>query len=251
MVTADYIEIIGPALAVGLLIALVHAPLGVEVLRRGIVFIDLAIAQIAGLSAVTINTVIDEPSRAVIQGVSLLSAIVAAGFFRWVERRLPDEQEAIIGCCFVLAASAALLVLANHPHGGEEMEHILSGQILFVTWQDVFAYLPIYVTVLSLWLFWPGARDGYWFFLLLALAITASVQLVGVFVVFASLVLPALAVNPWREGKTRRAWIVAAGSVIAGITLSALFDLPSGPLMVLAFAVFAIGCRSFVFRRQG
>jgi zinc/manganese transport system permease protein len=224
-VNAEQLEILAPALAVGALVAIVHAPLGIEVLKRGIVFIDLAIAQIAGLNIVLVRLWWEAPHWFWVQAVAGLSALVAALFFRWIEKTLPKEQEAVIGSSFILAASAALLALANHPQGGDEIRHILSGQILFATWWDAAAFLPVYV------------------FLLLSAAITASVQLVGVYVVFASLILPALAVNVIDRHKVLHAWVCALVAVIGGITITTMLDLPAGPGLVFGFAITA-----FVYR---
>lgn len=96
-------------LVAGLMIALTHAPLGIEVLRRGIIFIDLAIAQIAGLGMVVAHSLWQEPLWWQMQGLALIFALSAALYFCLVERALLEQQEAIIGCSFVLAASLALL----------------------------------------------------------------------------------------------------------------------------------------------
>ena len=243
MPSAELIEILGPALAIGLMVAVVHAPIGIEVLARGIVFIDLAIAQIAGLYVILVNLWWHEPSWLMIQAAAALSAVIAAIVFRWVEQKLPREQEAIIGSTFILAASAALLAVADHPRGGEEIQHILAGQILFASWSDVVVFAPVYALAAGLWFGFPSVRQGLPFFLLFALVVTMSVQLVGVYVVFASLILPALAVN----GMDRRKAMVAIGvgmlAVLAGITASTLRDLPAGPVVVFAFAGAAILCR--------
>ena len=165
----EYLEILLPATAAGLMIALIHGPLGIEVLRRGIIFIDLAIAQIAGLCVVLAKLWLHEPSWLITQVTAVSAALTAAAFFRWVEKALPHEQEAIIGSCFILAASAVLLALANHPQGGEEVQHILSGQMLFVSWSDVTAFLPVYAAAVVLWFLVPAVRHGLWFFVLFAL----------------------------------------------------------------------------------
>jgi len=226
------------------MIAACHAALGIEVLRRGIIFIDLAVAQIAGLGIVAVSLIAEAPPWWGVQSAALACAIAAACFFHWVERRLPDEQEAIIGSCYVLSASVALLLLADHPHGGNEIRHLLSGQVLFVTWEDVLAHAPIYALVIVAWLSSNVARRGIWFFFLFALAITSSVQLVGVFVVFASLILPALAVTTQTRYKLASAWAVAAVAVVVGILVSAFADLPTGPALVLTFAAATV-----VYRR--
>ena len=239
----EVFEIVLPATVAGLMIALIHSVLGIEVLRRGIIFIDLAIAQIAGLCVVLATLWLHEPSWIQTQVIAGVAALAAAAFFRWIENILPHEQEAIIGSSFILAASAVLLALANHPQGGEEIQHILSGQLLFISWSQILAFLPVYVLAIVIWFVVPHVRTGLGFFVLFALVVTASVQLVGVYVVFASLILPALAVNTMG---TRKA-VVATGAgilaVIVGTTASALHDLPAGPVLVFSFAIVTIVCR--------
>ena len=242
MVSAEMLEIVGPALAAGLIIALTHAPLGLEVLKRGIIFIDLAIAQIAGLGLVAASLYVQEPAWWVVQSIALGCALAAAFFFRWIEHECPEQQEAVIGTSFVLAASMALLLLADQPHGGEEIQHLLSGQILFVTWKEVLVHSPIYALILALWFIRPSFRAGTGFYLLFALAITSSVQLAGVYVVFTSLILPALAVMKI-ERKLLAAWAVGMVSVLTGVVCAVLWDLPTGPVVVAAYFITAVATR--------
>jgi zinc/manganese transport system permease protein len=233
------IEIVGPALVAGLMIALTHAPLGLEVLKRGIIFIDLAVAQIAGLGLVMSGVFLHEPSAWQIQAVALIFAILAGLFFRLIETIMPKQLEAIIGCSFVLSASLALLLLADHPHGGEEIQHLLSGQILFVTWQDVLKHAPVYATILALWFIKPSVRKGIGFYLIFAMAITSSVQLVGVYVVFASLILPALAAINSKH-KHIAAWMCGISSVLLGILCATIFDTLAGPVIVISYVLVAL-----------
>ncbi|MFT6072324.1 MAG: zinc/manganese transport system permease protein [Alphaproteobacteria bacterium] len=238
MLTTELISIIAPALVAGLMIAITHAPLGIEVLKRGVIFIDLAVAQIAGLGLITAATFFHEPSFLIKQGMALLFAFMAGLFFRRIEITMPKYQEAIIGVSFVLSASLAILLLANHPHGSEEIQHLLSGQILFVSWHDVIWHAPIYALILGLWFLKPciksGIRSGIGFYFIFAVAITSSVQLVGVYIVFASLILPALAtINS--KNPHRTAWICGILSVIIGMVLAALTNLPAGPILVMSF----------------
>ena len=236
-------EIVLPATVAGLMIALIHSALGIEVLRRGIIFIDLAIAQIAGLCVVLTALWLHDPSWIETQIAAGIAALAAAAFFRWVENHLPHEQEAIIGTCFILAASAVLLALADHPQGGEEIQHILSGQILFISWSEILAFLPVYAVAALIWFCTPRVRTGLGFFVLFALVVTASVQLVGVYVVFASLILPALAVNTMRTHKTAVAIGAGVLAVVIGTTASAVHDLPAGPVLVFSFAIVTMVCR--------
>ncbi|PIR34230.1 MAG: hypothetical protein COV36_01200 [Alphaproteobacteria bacterium CG11_big_fil_rev_8_21_14_0_20_44_7] len=239
MPSLEILEIILPALAAGLMIALTHAPLGLEVLKRGIIFIDLAIAQIAGLGLVVANIYLHERAGITIQLFALSFALLGGLFFRFIERKTPELLEAIIGSTFVLSASLALLLLADHPHGGEEIQHLLSGQILFVTWTDVLSHLPVYALILSLWFTLPKVRSGISFYFLFSLAITSSVQLVGIYVVFASLILPAIAAYKYKS-KLPIAWSCGILSVIMGIVVSTLWDFPAGNVIVLSYAISSI-----------
>lgn len=234
----DLLTIIGPALLAGLIITITHAPLGIEVLRRGIIFIDLAVAQIAGLGLLISNLYFNNDQAWLSQLIALIFALIAAYFFKMVENKIKSQQEAIIGVSFILAASLSILLLADHPTGGEEIRHLLSGQILFVTWQDVLIHIPIYILILILW-FLPINLNGIGFYILFSLAITSSVQLVGVYVVFASLILPALAAL---KSKTpyKIAWISGLFSVVIGILLSLIIDLPAGPILVVSYVIVTI-----------
>ena len=236
--SSETFEIIGPALVAGLMISLSHAPLGLEVLRRGIIFIDLAVAQISGLFLLIGSLTFHNPPWWLLQSIALSGATLSALAFRLVEKRLSrssSQQEAIIGSSFVLAASLSLLLLADQTHRGEKIQNLLSGQILFVTWQDVLSHLPVYIFVLGLWFTKPNLRKGLAFYLLFSLAITSSVQLVGVYVVFASLILSALAAVDTKR-KQLSAWACGIFSVIIGMFAATAFDLLAGPMIVLAYA---------------
>ncbi|MFZ4762287.1 MAG: metal ABC transporter permease [Alphaproteobacteria bacterium] len=234
MISSEMIDIMGPAIVAGLMVALTHAPLGIEVLKRGIIFIDLAVAQIAGCGLVVANVFWHDAPPWLMQAMALSFALLAGLFFRAIEKSRPAELEAVIGCSFVLAASVALLLLADHPHGGEEVQHLLSGQILLTSWQQVFQHAPFYVLILSLWFLKPSLRQGLGFYGLFALAITSSVQLVGVYVVFSSLILPALAATT-----AKKPLLMAYGcgicSVLMGMMIAMFFDLPAGSVLVITY----------------
>ena len=211
-------------------------------------FIDLATAQVVGLAIILLGLWLHEPDWIVRQAVSFAAGIAIALFFRWIERKTPQEQEAVIGSCFIVAASAALLALADDPHGGEALRHVLSGQILFVTWDDIVAFLPVFAVFAALWLAVPRLRAGTGFFVLFALVITVSMQLVGVYVVFASLILPALAARSGSGYVLWRALASGAVAVVAAILVSAAADLPAGPFLVVCFAASAAAMRLLYIR---
>lgn len=246
----ELLEILGPPIAAGFMIALTHAPLGIEVLRRGIIFIDLAVAQIAGLGLVASSLFLHNPSSWLVQLIALSFAVVAGLVFRRIEKTIPQHQEAIIGCGFVLAASLALLLLADHPQGGDEVKHLLSGQMLFVTWEDTLKHAPVYVFILAVWFSWPQVRKNLGFYLLFALAITSSVQMAGVYVVFASLILPALAaVYSKRPHVT--AWFCGITALLSGMAIATAFDYPAGPVIVLTYALAATIIRTVMKSNGG
>ncbi|MGK2940199.1 MAG: metal ABC transporter permease [Immundisolibacter sp.] len=238
--TFDGIEpsILVPALAAGLLVLASHVPLGIEVLRRGIIFIDLAIAQIAGLGIVIASTLGFEINGWRTQVSAVIAALAGALCLRWMEKKNPAHLEAVIGVSFVAAACTAILLMSQDPHAGEHLKDLLVGQILWTTWDGL---LPLAgVTALTLLggfgLRWRDSPLG--FYLLFAITVTASVQVVGVYLVFASLIVPALAAG----GRLVRAGAVGVAGYVLGLLASGLFDLPAGAAIVLALVVCAVIC---------
>lgn len=224
----------------GLLVLTTHVPLGTEVLRRGIIFIDLAVAQVAALGVIAADLLGWESAWAV-QLAATSAALVGALLLTWAERVWPDIQEALIGLLFVTAAAAGMLLLANHPHGGEHLKDMLGGQILWVGWAQLVPVALLYVAVLTLWLAWRQRIGRPGFYLLFALTVTASVQLVGVLLVFASLIAPAVAFRRHDGAQgLGRAWLVGASGYAAGLAASAIFDLPAGAAIVGCLSVIAI-----------
>ena len=244
------LDILLPAFLAGLLVLATHVPLGQQVLARGIVFIDLAIAQVAGLGVIAADAVGWEPQGWRGQAAACLAALLGALLLTWTEKRWAQVQEALIGVLFVAAASAELLLLAHNPHGGEHLKDLLVGQILWVSPADLIPVAILYALVLALWLGFGERLGRLGFYLLFAATVTASVQLVGIYLVFGSLIVPALAARGFEPGRRLLAGY-AAGIVGygGGLVLSALFDLPTGPTIVMALVaampmVAAIGRRA-------
>lgn len=226
------LSILLPAFLAGLLVAATHVPLGIQVLRRGIVFIDLAIAQIAGLGVMVADWLGWEPQGWAVQVAAVCAALAGALILTWTEKHWPEVQEATIGVSFILAATAAVLLLAGNPHGGEHLKDLLVGQILWVNPARLLPVAAVYAVILALWF---GIRDRLGragFYLLFACAVTVSVQLVGVYLVFATLMIPALATRHYGAGRLAAAYLLCAGGYALGLALSALFDLPSGAVVV-------------------
>ena len=176
---------------------------------------------------------------------AISAALLGALLLTYTERRWPEIQEALIGVLVVLAACAGIVLLANTPHGGEHLKDQLVGQILWVRYTQLIPVALHTAVVMELWL---GMRDrlgqvGY--YALFAIVVTASVQLVCVFLVFASLMIRALAI---RYHPSRRRLVVGfAVGVLGyafGLVLSAVLDLPSGAVGVWTLAVCGMAAAS-------
>lgn len=229
-----------PALIAGLLVTATHVPLGMQVLARGIVFIDLAVAQIAGVGVILADAMGWAPQGAAVQVAAFSAALAGALLLTWTERRWPQVQEAIIGVVFVLASSIAILLLAHNPHGGEHLKELLAGQILWVEPARLAVDALIYAVLLLIW-FGLGKRLGrIGFYVLFACAVTVSVQLVGLYLVFATLVVPALATYYARGRRHLKAYAVGVCGYAIGLAGSALADLPSGAMIVCAMVACGI-----------
>ncbi len=240
-------RIILPAFLAGLLVLTTHIPLGAQVLKRGIVFIDLAIAQIAALGVIIAGSGDLDPQGWSIQVAAGIAALLGALLLTWTEKRWPEVQEAQIGVMFILAATAGLLLVAHNPHGGEHLQDLLAGQILWVRPEQL--RLPAFgaVFILGMLYVFRERMSRLGFYVIFALAVTASVQLVGVYLVFASLIVPSLAVRHYvGRRKLVFAYLIGIGGYAVGLVASMLFDLPSGALIVwcltlIAMLVYSIG----------
>lgn len=238
----ELLTILLPAFAAGVLVLSTHVVLGKQVLKRGIIFIDLAIAQIAALGAMVVHMDHDIAELAYAHvWMPALFALAGAGVIAWLAKHMAEELEAMIGCFYVLSAVAAMLLLSNDPHGAELLKQLMSGQILWVSWQQLLLPVVVYSAILALIYAKPKILDGAAFYLLFALVITLSVELVGVYLVFSTLILPALAVNKLKA-RYILVWAYGVGFIgyVLGLFLSASFDLPSGAAIVATLALTAV-----------
>ena len=229
-----------PAFIAGLLVLATHIPLGMKVLARGVIFADLAVAQIAGLGVV-IAALLDLTGQPLlVQTIAAASALCGAALLAWIEQRLPEVKEACIGLTFVLAASLGILLMSHDVHAGEHLKDLLVGQILWVSTNQLIATAVLTAALLALWQWTKLKNRNLGFYGLFALAVTASVQLVGVYLVFASLIVPALATYRTKHRRTHYAFAIGIAGYAIGLLLSAWFDLPSGATIVWAMAATGI-----------
>src|SRR6185369_7112733 len=182
-----------PALIAGCLVAVSHVPLGQQVLSRGIVFIDLAIAQVAALGVIVANHFQPPIEGWGAQVAAAAAALAGALLLTWTEKKRPEVQEALIGILFVLASTAQILLLANDPHGGDNLKDLLAGQILWVSNAQLIRTAVLTAVFALVWFVWREKIGRIGFYVLFALVVTSSVQLVGVYLVFTTLIVPAVA----------------------------------------------------------
>jgi zinc/manganese transport system permease protein len=231
------LDILFPAFIAGLLVLVTHIPFGMRVLQRGVIFADLAVAQIAGLGVVIAGLFELTDHPLLVQLIAAGSALCGAALLAWIERRAPEVKEAGIGLTFVLSATLGILLMSRDVHAGEHLKDLLVGQILWVSHAQLIATALLTAALLVIW---KGLRlrlGNFGFYALFAIAITASVQLVGVYLVFASLIVPALATYRPMRRRYFHAFAVGIAGYALGLLLSVWLDLPTGAAIVWAMAL--------------
>lgn len=236
------LTIIAPAFLACVLVLSTHVPLGMEVIRRGIIFIDLAIAQVAALGVIAADSTGWELHGWQVQIAAVTAALLAAYILHLTDKWWPEIQEALIGVSFVLAATAGILLLAGNPHGGEHLREILVGQVLWVNYDQLVPGAIVSALVLAAWYWMRDHLRGFGFYALFAFAVTASVQLVGIYLVFACLIIPALATRHIRRRGIRivSGYGIGVAGCLVGLLLSVGADLPAGGVIVWGLATFAV-----------
>jgi zinc/manganese transport system permease protein len=243
----------------------IHGYLGLHVLLRQVIFVDLALAQIAALGTVVALILGHEPGSPASFAYSLGAAVVGALVFSITRTRNHDSkvpQEAIIGITYVIASATAILVADRAPEGAEHIKELLAGTILWVTWPAVVKVLLIYLGVgLFHYIFRKrfititedpdrayalGWKVWFWdflFYLSFGVIITLAVEVAGVLMVFSYLVAPAIIAlgtsNRWGP-RIGIAWAVGFLASAVGLIASYQVDFPSGPAIVCSLGLFLL-----------
>jgi len=236
----------------------IHTYLGVHVLARQVIFVDLALAQVAALGAAVGAVVGLDPDSPMAYAVALGATLVGAGLFAITRTRNHEvSQEAVIGISYAVAAAASILVMSRLPHGAEEIEALLVGSILWVSWSDILVTTALYGAVGLLHWFWrarlltisydpdEAARCGYniraWdfaFYAMFGVVVTRSVRIAGVLLVFCFLIVPAVAASLFATTLRARltlGWLLGGFVSVVGCSVSYLWDLPTGATVVCVF----------------
>ncbi|MBI2895354.1 MAG: metal ABC transporter permease [Deltaproteobacteria bacterium] len=260
----DALVFLGPALAMCLVIASIHVYLGMHVLAREVIFVDLSLAQLAALGATVAALFVREGHEGVLPHIAALAfTAVGAAIFAFTRRaRKHMSLEALVGIVYAVASAVTVLVLSRSPHGAEHMKDILVGSLLNTTWKQVVQIAAAYVVlgtiqvVLSrrfIRISWTPdeaessmRRVELWdlaFYLLFGVVITLSVQVAGILLVFSFLIVPAVITRLFWEGFGRRlvaGWVVAIIASFLGLWASWGWDLPTGAAVVAAFGALLV-----------
>ena len=257
----DTLAFLWPPFLVAACLIGIHAYFGIQVLARKVIFVDLALAQIAALGATT-AFMLGHPAQALATyGYSLLFTVLAAvllALTRTWAVRVP--QEALIGVIYVVAAAAAILLIDQAPQGAEHLKQILTGNILVSGLGDAAIIAPLYAAIGLLHFVLrrslTGAGSLAWEFVFYAtfgVVVTSSVAIAGVLLVFSFLIIPAAIGVLFASSLARQleiGWVAGLLTSAAGLAASYAFDLPTGATMVCAFgAALAIAGALYPFLR--
>jgi zinc/manganese transport system permease protein len=235
-----------PSFLVAVCLVGIHTYFGIQVLSRNVIFVDLALAQIAALGATVAFMLGHSAQSLATYGYSLTFTLLAAvllAFTRAWATRVP--QEALIGVIYVVAAAASILLIDRAPQGAEHLKQILTGNILTSGLNEAAVIVPLYLAVALVHFILRHrlTRSGslFWefvFYSTLGMVVTSSVALAGVLLVFSFLIIPATIGVMFAASLPRQlaiGWISGTLTSAVGFAASFAFDLPTGAAMVCAF----------------
>lgn len=248
----DILELLTLPLIACIVLIAIHCQFGLQVLRRNVVFVDLALAQCAALGATVAFMQGHLPQSPGAYAWSLGFAWGAAlllSLIRFVPARVPAE--ALVGVLYVASAAAALLLIEKAPQGAEHLKQILTGSVLTIGEDELLGVLPVYALIgVALW---AAVRHGWlaraglagWlgdllFYAAFGVVVTSSVAMAGVLLVFSFLIIPALIGLLWARSESGRlllGWTIGSAAAAAGLLVSYLFDTSPGATLVCLFAL--------------
>jgi zinc/manganese transport system permease protein len=262
----DTLRFLAAPFAASLILTGIHSYLGVHVVERGVIFVDLSLAQIAALGA-TIAMLLPftggDPHGPWVYWISLAFTFIGAAIFSTIRvRRARIPQEAIIGISYAVASAAAILAMSKATSESEHLKDMLVGNILAVSWPEVIHTAVLYAIVGAFHYYFrkpflaislapnheppPGLNVRLWDFLFYAsfgFVVTSSVAIAGVLLVFCYLIVPSVAAMLYSEHIGRRlaiGWTMGTIVSALGIYLSVKLDLPTGATMVCTFGLVLI-----------
>lgn len=261
----DAIEILLPAFVLCVLMLLTHSYFGLHVLSRGIIFVDLALAQIAALG-ISIAFLFGEETHGYTAQISAFVATLLASFLFAKLRRLPNKvtREVTIGCVYVVSTALTTVILSRSSQGMEELKAIFNGNILWVSWEEIAIVFCIYLIISIFHLIYrkkfyqlsfadtnvdAGFLWEFLFFASFAIIITLAVNLAGILLVFAFLIIPAFSASMLIKGFTKQlifSWMLALLGCLAGLYSAYALDLPVGATVVSVLGFIPVSVALFV-----
>jgi len=235
------IELFWPAFTLALFLVFIHAIFGLEIIKRGVIFTDLAIGQIAAIGmAISISFFDGAYQTPLVLSFAILSAFIIS----FATKRLV-HIEAFIGLLYALGISSLMLILARSTEGTELFQQISAADILFTTKEDLISCALVYIGVsLVMFIVYPrvnGIFKELLFFSMLAIVVTSSVQHAGVLVVFSLLIAPAyFAIVQTKVKPLLFAWLSGSFSVGLAMLLSYTYDLPTGYSIIFVLVSFTL-----------
>ena len=263
MLDASMLAFLLPPFVASLILTGIHAYLGVHVVERGVIFVDLSLAQIAALGgtiAILLPVSGGDPHAPVVYWISLAFTFLGAFIFSMIRvKRARIPQEAIIGICYAVASAAAILAMSKATSESEHLKDMLVGNILAVSWSEVTKTAGLYGAIgLFHYIFrhqflaismdhhrteTHGRSVRFWDFLFYAsfgFVVTSSVSIAGVLLVFCYLIVPSVAAMLYAESVGRRlaiGWTMGTVVSALGVYASLMMDLPTGATIVCTFGV--------------
>lgn len=223
------IELLWPAFALVVLLVFIHVIFGLEIIKRGVIFTDLAIGQVAAIGmAISIGFMEGEYQLL----LTLIFALLGALLITYATRKV-EHVEAFIGMLYALGASSIMILLASSPQGAELFQKLSAADLLFTSETEVYQSAILYSCIaFVMFIVYPrttGLTRELTFFSMLALTVTSSVQLAGVLVVFVLLVAPSfIALSQKRFTPLYLAWTSGLILSLVALVISYYFDLPTG-----------------------
>lgn len=247
-----------PAFVACLVLTGIHTYLGIHVISRGVIFVDIALAQMAALGMTVAHVLGFEPDSQSAYFFALAFTSLGALLFTYFKDH-NIHQEALIGVTFAVSSALMILLADRVPHGSEHIKYILNGSILWVGWPQILKIAVIYAALGVVHYFCrkklllisdnpqaaqsQGLNVKAWdlfFYLTFGLVITSSVQIGGILLVFSFLIVPALCSLLFFSGLRQRiflGWLIGTLASVAGIYLSYRGDLPTGAAIVTVFGI--------------
>ena len=241
------ITLLYPAFILAILLVFIHAIFGLEIIKRGVIFTDLAIGQFAAIGVAMSLLFFDGKYSF---ALTFVFALIGAGLITLASYRV-KHIEAFIGMLYAFGASSIIVLLSNTTQGTELFNKLQATDILFTTASDLWEPLILYTFVATVFFLFYNQLSGLakelLFFSLLALTVTSSVQLAGVLVVFVLLIVPAfLALMQSKFQALPFSWIIGSILIILSMVISYILDLPTGYTIV--FITSFIGVMSALIR---